>query len=182
MPISEFPVRTLAARFQHWDRDHNGYIEWSDLEESARRVGEAFGQAADSPEQRALTKSCRQLWQTLARHADVDLDGRISQDEYVAAFSSEVMAEADAFDRVYRALLEDVVNLADANGDGKLNEEEYLRLLRSWYNADESDGAPAFRRLDRDGDGFLTHDELIQSATDFYFSDDPFLQPPPPRK
>ncbi|MCW2898903.1 MAG: calcium-binding protein [Streptosporangiaceae bacterium] len=182
MPISEVRVRTLAVRFQHWDRDANGYIDRSDLEDSARRVGEAFGQAADSPEHLALTTSCRQLWQTLAQHADVDLDGRISQDEYVSAFSSEVMAEADAFDRVYRALLQDVVNLADADGDGKLNEEEYLRLMRSWYNAEDSDAAAAFRRLDRDGDGFLSHEELIRSATDFYLSDDPFLQPPPPRR
>ncbi|HEV7936306.1 MAG TPA: EF-hand domain-containing protein [Actinomadura sp.] len=181
MPISEFRTHTLAMRFQHWDRDRNGYIERSDLEEAARRVGEAFGQPADSPEQLTLTRSCQELWQTLVRHADVDLDGRISQDEYVAAFSSEVMAEPDSFDRLYRAVLENVVNLADANGDGRLNEEEYLRLMRSWYNADDSDATAAFRRLDRDGDGFLTLDELVRSATEFYLSDDPSLQAPPPR-
>jgi Ca2+-binding EF-hand superfamily protein len=182
MTSSEMNTRTLAMRFQHWDRDHNGYIERSDLEESARRVGEAFGQAVDSTEQHTLNESCRQLWRVLAGHADVDLDGRISQDEYIAAFSSAVMAEPNAFDLVYRTLLEDVVNLADANGDGRLNEEEYLRLLQSWYDADESDATAAFRRLDRDDDGYLTLDEMVRSATEFYLSDDPLLQPPPPRR
>jgi Ca2+-binding EF-hand superfamily protein len=182
MPISNPRSRTLAARFQHWDRDRDGYIERSDLEQAARRAGQAFGRAADSPEQLALAESCRKLWETLARHADVDLDGRISEDEYVVAFSSGVMAEPDAFDRGYRALLQDVVDLADADGDGRLDEAEYLRLMQTWYDADESDAAAAFRRLDRDGDGFLTHEELVRSATDFYLSDDPFLQPPPPRQ
>ena len=182
MRISESHARTLAVRFQHWDRDHNGYIERSDMEEAARRLGEAFGRAADSPEQLALTKSCRQFWQTLARHADVDLDGRISQDEYVTAFGSEVMVEPGTFESVYRALLGNVVKLADANGDGKLNEEEYLRLMQNWYNAHESDAAAAFRRLDRDGDGFLSLEEMVRSATDFFLSDDPVLPSPPPSR
>src|ERR1051326_1686152 len=97
MPTSELRIRTLETRFQHWNRNHNGYLEWSDIEDAARRVGEAFGQPADSPQQRALAKSCQQLWQTLTQHADVDLDGRISQDEYVAAFSTAVLAEPDTF-------------------------------------------------------------------------------------
>jgi Ca2+-binding EF-hand superfamily protein len=179
MPISEFGTRALAARFEHWDRNHSGCIEWTDLAESARRVGEAFGRAADSSEQRAVTESCRQFWQTLVQHADVDFDGRISQDEYVAAFTNEVMADVGTFDRVYRRLLEDVVTLADASGDGKLNAEEYTRLMQSWYNAEESDAIAAFRHVDLDGDGFLTLDEMIRSATDFYLSEDPILPTAP---
>jgi Ca2+-binding EF-hand superfamily protein len=182
MPSSESRTRTLRARFQHWDRDRNGYLERSDLEEAARRVGGTFNQPADSPEQLALIESCRQLWQTLAQHADVDLDGRISQDEYVAAFNNGVMAEPGAFDDLYRAVLQDVVELADANGDGRLDEAEYLRLMSSWYDADEADAVAAFHRLDRDGDGFLTLDELVLSAMAFYYSEDPALSPPPPKR
>jgi Ca2+-binding EF-hand superfamily protein len=182
MPISVSRARTLAARFYHWDRDKSGYLEWSDLEDAARRVGAEFGRPMDSPEQLALIESCRQFWQTLIRDADVDLDGRISEEEYVAAFSKEMMDEPGVFDRVYRTMLANVVELADADGDGRLNEEEYLRLLRTWYDAEESDATAAFRRLDRDGDGFLTYDEMVRSATDFYTSDDPFLSPPPPRR
>jgi Ca2+-binding EF-hand superfamily protein len=169
-------MRILEVRFQHWDRAGNGYLRLSDLEEAARRVGEAFGRAADSRQQVALDESCRQLWRTLARHADVDLDGRISQHEYVAAFGTGVLDDPDAFDRIYRALLENVVIVADANGDDKLNKEEFLRLMRTWYTADESDGAEAFRRLDRDGDGFLTLGEMVQATADLYFSDNTSLQ------
>jgi hypothetical protein len=39
--------------------------------------------------------------------------GRISQDEYVAAFNDEVVARPGMFEPTYRALLENVMNLAD---------------------------------------------------------------------
>ncbi len=178
MTISEFRA-TLEVRFQHWDRDRNGYLERSDMEEAARRLGAAFGRAYDSPEQLALLTSCRQLWHILARHADLDLDGRISRDEYAAAFSSEVMADPETFERIYRPVLVNVVRLADVDGDGRLNEEEYLRLMRAWYNAHESDAAEAFRLLDTDGDGFLALDELVRSATDHLLADDAAVRTPP---
>lgn len=158
--------------------NQNGHLEQSDVEESARRIGSAFGRAANSPEQHALIASCQQFWQALAQHADVDRDGRLSQDEYVAAFSSGLMSDLDAFDRIYRTLLENVVRVADTSGDGKLNEEEYLRLMQTWYNATESDATEMFRRLDVDGDGLLTLDEMVRAATHFYLGDDPVLPPP----
>ena len=95
------------------------------------------------------------------------------------AFESEVMGEPEAFERVYRPLLVNVVRLADVDGDGRLDEKEYLCLMQAWYNASESDGVEAFRLLDTDGDGFLTLDELVRSATDFFLTDDPFMRTPP---
>lgn len=182
MPISHLPAQTLVMRFRHWDRNQNGYLERADIEASARRLGEAFGRAPQSPEQRALDQSCRRLWEILARRADIDLDGRIGKDEFVAAFSDGVLADPGTFDRVYRTLLENVVDVADTTGDGVLNREEYLRLMRTWYDAHEIDAVEAFRRLDRDGDGLLSREDLLRSATDFYLSDDPVLpSPPPPR-
>jgi Ca2+-binding EF-hand superfamily protein len=84
-------------------------------------------------------------------------------------------------DRIYRTLLENVVRVADTSGDGKLNEEEYLRLMRTWYNATESDATEMFGRLDVDEDGALTLDEMVRAATHFYLGEDPVLPPPAAR-
>jgi Ca2+-binding EF-hand superfamily protein len=176
VPDPEVQARALALRFRHWDRDHSGHLELSDLKTSARRLGEAFGRAANAPEQLALEESCRQLWEILARHADVDHDGRISEDEFIAAFTEEVLADPAEFDRVYRILLENVVEVADADGNGKLDEGEYVRLMGSWYSAGESDAVAAFANLDRDNDGFLTLEELVRSAMEFYHGESPALE------
>jgi Ca2+-binding EF-hand superfamily protein len=182
MSISESQAHALAVRFQHWDRDHNGYLEWYDMEKAVRRFGEAFGRTADSPEWLALTESCQRYWQVLVQHADVDRDGRISQDEYVTAFDAGVMADPGIFDGVFRSLLADVVKLADVDGDGRLNKEEYTRLMGSWYNAGEADAATMFRRLDGDEDGLLTLDELVRSASSAFVEDEPVLSAPPPSR
>lgn len=181
MTISDHRA-TLEVRFQHWDRDHNGYLERTDMEEAARRLGGEFGRSSDSPEQLALLTSCRQLWHILARHADLDLDGRISRAEYIAAFGSEVLADQESFDRIYRPLLVNVVRVADVDGDGRLDEKEYLGLMQAWYNAHESDAVKMFHLLDLDGDGYLTLDELISSATGFFLDEDPILRTPPPSR
>jgi Ca2+-binding EF-hand superfamily protein len=173
MPVSESQARALAVRFQHWDRDQNGYLEWHDLETAVARLGDVFGRAPDSPECRALTESCRRLWEILIRHADADRDGRISLPEYVTAFGVGVIADPDVFDGVFRSLLKDVVNLADADGNGRLDQGEYVRLMASWYDAGEADAIAAFHALDTDGDGYLTHDELVRSASSAFVDGDP---------
>ena len=182
MPLSDSQAHALAVRFQHWDRDHNGSIEWADMEKAVRRLGEAFGRAEDSHEWGALTESCRRYWQVLLQHADNDRDGRISQDEYVTAFGDGVMADPAVFDGVFRSLLANVVRLADVDGDARLNREEYIRLMGSWYNAGESDAAAFFARLDTDGDGFLTLDELVRSAGSAFVDGEPVLAAPPPSR
>jgi Ca2+-binding EF-hand superfamily protein len=167
------------VRFQHWDRDHNGHIEWSDVEKAVTRLGEEFGRDAGAPELLALAESGRQFWQVLVQHADVDRDGRISQDEYVSAFGDGVMGDPSVFDGVFRPLLKNVVKVADVNGNGRLDQDEYTRLMGSWYNSGEADAVEAFQLLDTDGDGLLTTEELVRSASSAFVDDEPVMSAPP---
>jgi Ca2+-binding EF-hand superfamily protein len=182
MAISESQAHALAVRFQHWDRDHNGYIEWSDMDEAVKRLGDAFGRAADAPERLTLTESCRRFWTVLIQHADADHDGRIGRQEYIRAFGEGVMGDPGIFDGIFRTLLANVVRLADVDGNGRLDEDEYTRLMGSWYNAGEADAAATFHLLDTDGDGLLSLEELVRSASSAFVDDEPLLSAPPPSR
>lgn len=41
------------------------------------------------------------------------------------------------------------------------------------FHATDAEAAAAFRQLDRNRDGYLTTDELIKNAEEFFFSEDP---------
>ena len=53
-----------------------------------------------------------------------------------------------------------------------MSQQEYVANLRG-FNADEAAATEAFRRLDRNADGYLTHEEISQGVEEFYYSEDP---------
>lgn len=111
--------------------------------------------------------------EALFRALDADGDGRVSADEYrhgaQALFSA---LDADRDDRLGAAelaaaqqraaatahsdALSDVeqLHLVDHRGDGSLDRAEHAARTRA-----------AFERLDADGDGSLSPDELLQALT-----------------
>ncbi|MCY0939323.1 EF-hand domain-containing protein [Streptomyces sp. H34-S4] len=40
-------------------------------------------------------------------------------------------------------------------------------------NLPEADAREVFRRLDQDGDGLITRDDLLEAIREYYFNDDP---------
>ena len=62
-------------------------------------------------------------------------------------------------------------DIVDADGDGIASLDEYVTWLKSW-DADIA-AEPAFERLDEDGNGKLTKDEIRRIVRDFYFGEDP---------
>ncbi|MGA5198746.1 EF-hand domain-containing protein [Streptomyces exfoliatus] len=101
-----------------------------------------------------------------------DGDGRVTRTEYVQAVAA-LADMPDLYQDTIGRCAVTYVEAADVNGDGLLDAREFATLHQA--NVDgltDSTVAEIFRRLDRDGDGYLTADEMFQGFTEFFTSPD----------
>ncbi|MGB7798576.1 MAG: EF-hand domain-containing protein [Pseudonocardiaceae bacterium] len=173
MQVSNFLDRKLTRRFRTFDFDGDGRIEHSDFANSAARLADEFGHSADSPARQRLMELSLRLWEHLASVADADRDGTIDLDEYKQAFANGLLETEDSFEQGYRPFLDAIMAVADTDGDGMLNVDEYVGWTGALMHLPEADARECHRRLDTDGDGLVTTQDLLQAIHDYYFDDDP---------
>ncbi|RZS36611.1 Ca2+-binding EF-hand superfamily protein [Herbihabitans rhizosphaerae] len=173
MEISPFLERKLARRFRTFDFDDDGDIDRADFERSAAAVADEFDHPPDSAARLRLLELSLALWDHLARSADADADGAITVEEYKHAFAGGLLVTEDSFDQGYRPFLDALMDVCDTDGDGRLDAEEHVRWTGALMNLPEDDAREIHRRLDEDGDGFVTTEDLLTAIHDFYFDEDP---------
>lgn len=173
MEISEFLTRKLERRFETFDFDGDGRIQRSDFENSAGALAAEFGHEPDSPAAQRLLHLSLQLWGRLSSEGDVDIDRSVDLAEYQQAFAEGLLVTEESFEQSYRPFLEAIMAIADADSDGTLNAEEYVRWTGALMHLPADDARECHRRLDTDGDGVITTDDLLQAIHDFYFDENP---------
>lgn len=162
----------LRKSFGFFDIDGSGHVDYDDTIAMAARITSAFGVAPDSVKGRALADGFEVFWNALLAALDLDGDRRISPDEYrtgmVGAFG-----EADGdFDHGLRPVVVAIIDVADTDDSGILERAEFQRLQQAIGNP-QVHAAEAFTRLDRNGSGTLSRDELVEAARDFHTGTDP---------
>ena len=161
----------LARRFTIMDTDRNGVWQHQDHEQLTRRLCEACGHTADSPQGRAVASGQRALFDALLAHMDVNGDQQITPDEFAAAVGRPVRDRA-GFSAAVDAAAHALIQAADRDGDGTLNPAEYADLAAA-YGTRAGQAARAFRRLDLDRNGVLDSAEYTLAITQFFTSPDP---------
>ena len=169
--LTALQTRKLTRAFSLFDVDRNGFMERSDCELVVGATTQAMGYALGSPEYQTYYTEYMAGWDDLLQLGDSDHDQRLSLTEFCAAYG-QMMTMPDRFNAVILSTVKTIISLWDSNKDGKVSQSEYNAYLIA-FHATEAEAATAFGRLDRNGDGYLTVDELIQSAEEFFLSDDP---------
>lgn len=170
---SPFLARKLSRRFQTFDDDRNGFIERKDFETSVDRLADEFGEGADSPARKRLLDLSLGLWEHLLRVADRNADGRISEEEYKTAFAEGLLVQPEAFEQGYGPFLDAIMEIVDQDRDGKLTVSDEIRWTGALMHMQEPHAREAFRRLDKDGDGFITTRDLLDAIRAYYFDEGP---------
>ncbi|MFE3093052.1 EF-hand domain-containing protein [Streptomyces sp. NPDC059248] len=168
-----FLRRRLARRFATYDTDGDGFVERGDFEAAVDRLGAAFGRAPDCAALGRVRVLSLGLWEHLAGNADRDGDGRITEEEYTAAFAAGLLVTPASFDGAYRPFLDALMDVVDEDGDGRLTRGEQVRWTGALMGLPEPDAREVFGRLDTDGDGLIGRDDLLEAIRAYYFDDDP---------
>jgi Ca2+-binding EF-hand superfamily protein len=166
--LSELQKRKLTALFNAHDKDGNGLLEKGDWEAFAKSVCEGLGLALDSPDGKEAYAQTMAGWGAAA--AGRGDDAKISLDEFVGSYAITI-GNKELYDRLVAGYGDFLFGLWDTDGDDKLAYDEWVRLT-ACYGVGEEAAQDSARRLDDDGDGYLTTQELLQ-AIDEFFGDDP---------
>lgn len=165
--VSPFRRSKLHARFDQLDVDGDGYLQAGDYEALARLLADRL--ASSDSEREAIRIGYGEHWRQLHTHADIDRDGRVSRDEYVAAMAAAA-GDPEALERAVLQTARAIMASADSDDDGFLDMADYERLAELMHIRRP---AEAFRVLDTDGDGRVSQEEIVAAVRAFYTSDDP---------
>jgi hypothetical protein len=161
----------LDRAFDHIDANGNGVVEREDLLGLGARILVGFGESPTSVTGNRLVGSFDGVWSALALALERDGDSGIARPDFrtgmLAAF-----VRGDGYELVFKPATLAVAQLCDGDGDGLIGPGEFRTVLSAFGTAYD-DVDEAFDRLDREGRGALTVDELVLAAADFYTSEDP---------
>lgn len=158
----------LRQRFQMWDVDGKGRIDRSNYEAEAHRIISAFGETPESLRGAAVLDAYLRVHDFLAGKTGVG-DRGMTEDQFVAVLENEMFRLGDpGFAKVLRPMVRAVIDLCDTDGDGEINRAEFRQWLRA-LGLEQGLADESFRRMDTDGGGTLTADELVNAVKDYYY-------------
>lgn len=167
---SELRRRKLEKSFGSIDVDRDDVIHEVDVTALAQIWCETYDLTPRSPDWTAIHIAGQKLFREMPGTTDAHGVKRITVQDWITwgddpAFPGFVEATAIPFSMA-------VFAAADKDNDGRINAAEMMAAqTRGGMSEDETN--KAFGILDTDGDGYVTTDEYIQAARDFYLSDDP---------
>jgi Ca2+-binding EF-hand superfamily protein len=161
-------LERLGQRFAKWDVNGDGIIDRRDFEAEAHRILKAFNESESTPKGKQVVAGFTGMFDYLADRAGQGAQGELTPEQFAAVAVQEVINRGDAgFATVVRPVIQAILSLADADGDGQVSPNEF----RTWMKAigvSESDAIESFKKIDVNGDGHLSIDELVIAVRKYH--------------
>jgi Ca2+-binding EF-hand superfamily protein len=170
--LTDLQRRRLGSLFQAYDTNKDGYVGREDLERRFDAMARQLGLDAEGQRYQDMRAEYLQGWDRLQAGADSDNDQRVTRDEFLDFMANAVIGREGGFAQVMAPALKVMVAVVDTDRDGRIGLAEFV-TWQGGIGVAETDADQTFRRLDRDGDSFVTQDELIQALQEYFTSTDP---------
>ena len=167
----------IERLFQLIDIDNSGFIEFSDMQGVMTRTLSQDGHAAGSPVFDAAEVMLRWLWEAIKGEADTDGDDKISAAEWGAMWTAQLADDeaGEAFEDLpplVRRIHLIVAQAMGINTNRGADLATYQRFLTPYGESVASGAEAAFGKLDLDGNGRISIDELQQLTAEYFLSDE----------
>ena len=169
--LTEFQKQKLPRLFAVHDLDGNGVITRGDFDEYTRRTARTRGWGEDAPEYQELKERFRTFWNGLEETARARRASDVRLPEWFA-YWEQIFQTPGLYDQIIEPIGRDVFSMLDRDGDGSITQQEYAAIYENG-GLDPADAAQAFARMDLDGDGRLSVDEIMKLLDQYFRSEDP---------
>jgi Ca2+-binding EF-hand superfamily protein len=170
--VKELLDRKIDVCFGHGDQNGDGILEPADALALAARIIAYLGEPFDSPKAHALLVAFEQFWAHASAKFDTNSDGQVTPLEWRAGLRAAFAEDAAGFEAWFKPLGQALFDICDRDGDGRVGAAEFAGFHKAFGTSPQNTRI-AFERLDRDGSGSLSVDELVSAWREYYTSGDP---------
>src|SRR5579883_490091 len=171
--LTDFQTRKFSNEFHLLDTDKKGYLTKADFDRVARKVVALRDWLNDSPAAIGIYAMYQHAWNRFAEKADTDKDGRITLEDWLNLSRAAVESAGTAeFNEILAQQTEFVFHTFDLNSDGVLTLEEYEKVCHV-YSIDPAKYAQAIPRIDFNGTGRFSKEDLHRLLREYYVSTNP---------
>jgi len=181
--LTDFQKRKLMKLFSMYDACNLGVLKISDFEQLAQRLADLRGWQPDTIPYEDITSKYLLLWNRMRseikhkvlsqeniEEATTQIRSQVSLEEWFIYY--DIVLNDPSYHEEILALTETVFTVVDTDESGHLDQQEWANFFRV-YNIPVIYVAETFTRIDLDGNGVLTKDEVLTMIKEFYFSNDP---------
>ncbi len=185
--LTEFQKRKLMKLFSMYDACNLGVLKISDFELLAQRLADLRGWKEDSNHYRDISGKFIYLWNRIRSEIknvynsqphilnnpdawNTQIRSQVSVEEWFTYF--EVVLNNQNYKAEILALSDAIFSVIDTDESGHLDKSEWAELFRV-YNISVIYVDETFAKIDIDGDGNLSKDEVMSMIEEFYYSNDP---------
>jgi Ca2+-binding EF-hand superfamily protein len=172
--LPELQKRKIIKLFTMYDAGNHGYLNFSDYEIIAHKLGDLKGWKSDEIEYQKLLNKYGYQWISMYGFIKEKLQQKLENRIYLSEWLKyhELVLQAPEHREEVKSLAKLVFDIVDLDESGNLDLNEWQNLFQI-YNLPVVYASESFGKIDLNQDGVLSREELLSSLQEFYESNDP---------
>lgn len=168
--VSDFRRKKLLHVFNAFiDTDHSGAVDKKDFELAVKNISKLRGWKEGDVKYNETQDLLMNIWAGLQNSADVDNDGEVSKEEWIALWDkySKDPSSAQEWQKLYSKF---IFQLEDASNDGAIDVDEFVSVYVS-LGLDRQESVESFEKIAR-GKSSVSWEQFQELWREYFTTED----------